>query len=918
MSIISNKDKKQTSYLTVLICYTFLAIALGAEIILNGISMMMLVQLAAKLVICWTIHFIKKIPYSVEKWISYALLLHGFLIYGMTPAHIMNLTPLTVGLIALYYAVEMYELIVVSTVVYFVTVIGNLLLHSKDFTFTPSFITSLVLGGIFVCLAAYVAKLLRERRAGETKEMVETIERLEEENRRTEDFLTNVSHELRTPINAVTGLTAVMLKNEEDADKRENLISVQKAGYRLFGQIEDILDYTEIDTGRITVSDDTYMLSSLINDIISEQNMTEGKENLELIFDIEAKIPAVLVGDSKKIKKIIKHLVDNAVKFTEEGGIYVRIYALKKSYGVNLCIQVKDTGIGMDAESLSKITERFYQSSGGRDRRAGGLGLGLPIVYGMAAVMNGFVHVESKAGSGTEVTVSIPQKVADESAGMKVENPSKLCLACYLMPEKYKVPEVRKFYDGMITNIARGLDVAVHRVFSPDELEKLVSMYRLTHLFLADEEYEADSEYIENLDSNIQVVLIADENYRPKENSRVKILHKPFYCFPVVNILNSDTVEELAIQGRRMVCPDVKVLVVDDEPMNRMVAEGMLKDYQITVRTAGSGMEAISICENEEFDVLFLDHMMPEMDGVETLKQLRRLKTGSADMFTAIAFTANAVSGAREMFLREGFDEFLSKPVEAPELERVLRKVLPKARIKFIEERETVRENQSFAEQKQSQQENRPDEIAALEAAGINTAAALGYCRNDREFYVQLLRKFVSDADYKAGEINKYFGKGDYENYRIQVHALKSSAKMMGADQLSNSAKDMETAAKDKDIDYILANHNALMEMYANAANTIGEAIGAVQSEDEADPEGTEITQEEFLSYLDELRACFDTYEADKAQNLISELSKTVYGGKSVRSLLQKIKRDVDDFEYETAAERTSTLAEKVKGGETL
>ena len=830
----------------------------------------------------------------------------------------MNLTSLTVGLIALYYAVEMYGLIAVSTVVYFVTVIGNLLLHSKDFTFTPSFITSLVLGGIFVCLAAYVAKLLRERRAGETKEMVETIERLEEENRRTEDFLTNVSHELRTPINAVTGLTAVMLKNEEDADKRENLLSVQKAGYRLFGQIEDILDYTEIDTGRITVSEDTYMLSSLINDIISEQNMTEGKENLELIFDIEAKIPAVLVGDSKKIKKIIKHLVDNAVKFTEEGGIYVRIYALKKSYGVNLCIQVKDTGIGMDAESLSKVTERFYQSSGGRDRRAGGLGLGLPIVYGMAAAMNGFVHVESKAGSGTEVTVSIPQKVADESAGMKVENPSKLCLACYLMPEKYKVPEVRKFYDGMITNIARGLDVVVHRVFSPDELEKLVSMYRLTHLFLADEEYEADSEYIENLDSNIQVVLIADENYRPKENSRVKILHKPFYCFPVVNILNSDTVEELAIQGRRMICPDVKVLVVDDEPMNRMVAEGMLKDYQITVRTAGSGMEAISICENEEFDVLFLDHMMPEMDGVETLKQLRRLKTGSADMFTAIAFTANAVSGAREMFLREGFDEFLSKPVEAPELERVLRKVLPKARIKFIEERETVRENQSFSTQKQSSQENRPDEIAALEAAGINTAAALGYCRNDREFYVQLLRKFVSDADYKAGEINKYFGKGDYENYRIQVHALKSSAKMMGADQLSNSAKDMETAAKDKNIDYILANHNALMEMYANAANTIGEAIGAVQSEDEADPEGTEITQEEFLSYLDELRACFDTYEADKAQNLISELSKTVYGGKSVRSLLQEIKRDVDDFEYETAAERTSTLAEKVKGGETL
>ena len=141
---MSNKDKNQTSYLTVLICYTFLAIALGAEIILNGTSMMMLVQLAAKLVICWTIHFIKKIPYSVEKWISYALLLHGFLIYGVSPAHILNLAPLAVGLTALYYAVEMYGLIIINTIVYFVTVIGNLLLHQNSFDFTPSFITSLV------------------------------------------------------------------------------------------------------------------------------------------------------------------------------------------------------------------------------------------------------------------------------------------------------------------------------------------------------------------------------------------------------------------------------------------------------------------------------------------------------------------------------------------------------------------------------------------------------------------------------------------------------------------------------------------------------------------------------------------------------------------------------------------------------
>ena len=325
-------------------------------------------------------------------------------------------------------------------------------------------------------LAQRLTKLLTDRRVQERKEMDVRIGHLEETNRRTEDFLTNVSHELRTPVNAVTGLTAVMLKNEEDPGKRENILSVQKAGHRLFRQIEDILDYTEISTGKVAVSEDMYMISSLVNDIIVENRMMGQKAGTELIFDIDAKIPAMLIGDGKKIKKIIKHLLDNSMKFTDGGGIYVRVYALSKPYGINLCICVKDTGIGMDEQSLEKITERFYQSSSGRSRKARGLGLGIPIVYGMVKAMEGFVHVESKAGSGTTVSVSIPQKVADDGPGMKVEDPAALCLGCYLKPDKYKVVEVRKFYDEMISHIACGLDVTVHRVFSVDELDMLLSM----------------------------------------------------------------------------------------------------------------------------------------------------------------------------------------------------------------------------------------------------------------------------------------------------------------------------------------------------------------------------------------------------------------------------------------------------------
>ncbi len=941
------QEKNKTSYLAMLICYTFLAAALAAEILLLGWEGGMVVQLAAELLICWLVHVLGKTSGNLEKWLYFALGMHGYVYHGLHAASIYSLAPLMIGIILLYFAVEEYNLIRLCALVYLGTLTANLLLASGTRSEWDALsVLRLVSGGVFLCLSVCLVKLLKERRLSDRKGVQDRIAELEEENQRTEDFLTNVSHELRTPINAVTGFTAMMLKNETDGGKRENLLSIQKAGYRLFRQIEDILDYTELGTGKMLAEEEPYMLSSLINDLLAEGTILDGKENLELIFDVEAKIPAVLIGDSRKIKKILRHLLDNAVKFTEEGGIYVRLYALPKEYGINLCIQVKDTGIGMDAESLSKITEKFYQSSRGRDRRAGGLGLGLPIVYGMASAMEGFVHLESSPDGGTTVTVSIPQKIGDDAPGMKVDNPSELCLACYLMPEKYRSPEVRKFYDEMITHIAQGLDISVHRVFQMEGMEKLVSMYRLTHVFLAKEEYEANPDYFENLDPEIQVVVVADGNYSPVSGSRVKILRKPFYCFPVVNLLNSTVKEEDAAQEGKMICPDVKVLVVDDEPMNRMVAEGILKDYQMKVQTAGSGMEALSICEKDNFDLIFLDHMMPGMDGVETLRHLRRMKSEAGEM-TVIAFTANAVSNAREMFLKEGFDEFLPKPVEEQELERVLKKVLPKSKISFQPlEQGTAASGQlgedaagtdgRGAESKPALKQdarkeegtpregkvsgtvqNAPGEAARLEEAGINTAEALSYCRNDWNFYLQLLEKFVADAPHKAEDIEGFYGNGDYDNYRIQVHSLKSTSRMMGADALSQMAKDLESAAKENDRAYIEAHHRELLEEYRKIAEKIREAVGGTDgAEPEGEAGGTEISREELLGYQTELGGCFEAFEADRAQKLIADLENTVLEGRSVRKMLETIKRDVEDFEYEAAAEKTSALAERLKGGE--
>lgn len=924
------QERQRATHLIILLVYTIATITLTGESLLLGWEMGAVMLLIIGLILSWGLHITEKIPESSRLWLYLVLTMLAFFFYGSHETSIYDLAPVMIVMIILYSFTEMYSTIRFCVATYFLTMCYDFIfVLGGSIDFTPLSITRTLLHMLLVYMAGYLIKVMMQRRKREKISTENRIDELEEANRRTEDFLTNVSHELRTPINAVTGITTVMLKNEENSDKRKDILSIQMAGRRLFNQIEDILDYTEIDTGRIRVSEDNYMISSIVNDIIIENQLSERENMPELIFDIDAGIPSVLLGDGKKIRKILKHLIDNSFKFTKKGGIYVRIYALRKTYGINLCIRVSDTGVGIAKEDMGRITERFYQSNGGRNRRAGGLGLGLPIVYGMVTAMEGFMQIESTVEKGTTVSVSIPQKVVDDEPGMVVKNRKNLCLASFLRMERYEIPEVRNYYNEAISHMVRGLDILLHKVFNIDELEKLISMYQLTHLFIGEQEYEENKSYFENLDQSIKVTIVADDDFVLPQTSRVKLLKKPFHSLAIVNILNAGTEDEVQMKEKRMICPDVRVLVVDDEPMNLMVAEGIFKDYQMRVTTAESGRKAIELCEREDFDLIFLDHMMPEMDGVETLKRLRRIYTGPGKVLTVIAFTANAVSGAREMFLREGFDEFVSKPIETLELERILRKVLPKSSIQFVDEnyRKNVKaentqmqataKDQMIDRQSQEKTSDK-DDMIRLEKIGIHTRSGIEYCRGDKEFYVELLTKFARDAKRKETEINHFFEEEDFENYGILVHALKSTAKMVGADSLSENAKQAEAAAKNHDADYIREHHGELISEYHEVVKGILEVfdLGEDVSTKAAQGDGTELSKDEFMQRLSELKEVLDTFEADKAESLISELGRGTYQGESISELLCDVQQDVDDFEFGAASEKVEAFIRKAEGGE--
>ena len=404
------KEKQRENHLIVLLVYTFFSLILMGESLLLGWEVGAIVLLLTALIGSWVIYITDMVSGGMRLWLYFALTMISCFFYGIHQTSVFDLAPLMILIMILFSITEKSSIIRLCVITYYLTMCYDFIFvlnHAIEFTALTVTRTLLHLG--LVLVSGCLVNLVLKRRKSERVYSDKKIEKLEETNRRVEDFLANVSHELRTPINAVTGISTVMLQKEEEQEKREQLSSVQMAGKRLFGQIEDILDYTEIDTNKIRLSEENYTPSLVVNDLVSEYWLKEEKQT-ELLFDYDTKIPPVLFGDERKIRKILKHLVDNAMKFTQEGGVYVRIFSLKKSYGINLCIEVSDTGRGISKIDQGRVFERFFRCDEGRDKETGGTGLGLAIVKHIVHYYQGNIVLTSKLDEGTTFKIILPKE----------------------------------------------------------------------------------------------------------------------------------------------------------------------------------------------------------------------------------------------------------------------------------------------------------------------------------------------------------------------------------------------------------------------------------------------------------------------------------------------------------------------------
>ncbi len=535
--------------------------------------------------------------------------------------------------------------------------------------------------GTFLAMYTF-SRITVSRRLLEKEKLDEWKKTVAENDHDIEDFLSNISHELRTPVNVINGMTTILQKEGDS----EGLTSIKEAGIRLQHQIEDIQDYTELKRGELSLEEENYMCLSLVNDVVANFRAMDKKNRLELVVDLDPKTPTLLKGDIRKLHKLFRHLLDNAVKFTKRGGVYIKVYSLPHEYGVNLMVEVTDTGVGMTRADMALVSSGMYQANKKRNRSTGGIGIGLPIVYGFVHKMDGFVKIESVKGKGTTVRLSIPQKVVDSSPCLAVKDGSRGGLAIYTKLEKYTVPEIRDFNKQMAINLAKGIDAKLYAVGEKRELDHLISDVNVSTVFVGQEEYEQEKDMLDELASQgYKVVISVDPDFDTPVGKGVLVMPKPIYGFPIVRILNDEYENEMLgneVKGK-LRFTGVSALIVDDEPMNLVVASGLLREYKMFADTAESGKDALEKYESGEYDVIFMDHMMPEMDGVEAMKRIRQLADSTGRSPIIIALTANALSGAREMFMKEGFDGFIAKPIDISEFERVMKNVLPEEMLHY-------------------------------------------------------------------------------------------------------------------------------------------------------------------------------------------------------------------------------------------
>ncbi len=493
------------------------------------------------------------------------------------------------------------------------------------------------------------------------------LEAAELANRTKGDFLANMSHEIRTPMNAIIGLSNIAIRQKPDKQTLDCLHNIKAASNTLLTIISDILDFSQMESGAIDIVPEPYYVESLLNDIVTLINVKLGSKNVDFLVEDSHCMPSILLGDSVRIKQILINLLTNALKFTDIGHIKLTLWTVPIANDqVLLKCSVEDTGIGILKENIPMLFQVFTQVDTKRNRNIEGTGLGLAIVKSLIDKMGGTISVESTYGKGSCFTFELPQVIKNSTP---------------LLPQKH----YDKYKIGVcLKNTAKA--ESMHRKLSSIGAKCTLfnNLYQppapldsFTHIFI-------DYNQLKNLDveslPDTSIIAISKNYFENRHFAHnVVFAYAPLTTIVVARLLDGYDLSRAKNNEKAssIILKDVTFLVVDDNKVNLIVAQKSFESYGAKVDTVLSGEEGIIAIQKKNYDMVFMDHMMPKMDGVETTILMRSLRGEQFQTMPIVALTANAVGDVRELFIEAGMNDYLSKPMVTKEFERVVRQWLP-------------------------------------------------------------------------------------------------------------------------------------------------------------------------------------------------------------------------------------------------
>lgn len=601
----------------------------------------------------------------------------------------------------------------------------------------------------------------------------------EDANRAKTNFVSNMSHEIRTPMNSIVGITEILLRSRHSPKEQEYLLNIQSSGRVLLTIINDVLDCSKMEAGKMQLFDEPYDTCSLFHDLRISMENRIGHSGLELIYDIDQDIPCKLKGDMGRIRQVIINLVNNAIKYTEKGSVRFSVHVRQKNTDkVMLYYEVADTGIGIRKEDQKILFDAFQRVEMDRNRYVEGTGLGLTISQNLVNMMGGVIEVESEYGKGSRFFFTIEQTIIDPTPVSAVN------------------------YNGQKDNVT---------------------------------EKEAECLFI---------------------------------------------------------APEAHILLVDDNELNLVVAKELLKPLRMQIDTAENGLQAVKMVRGSQYDLVLMDHMMPVMDGIEAAKAIRALPEDKYQKLPIIALTANAMVDARKEFLNAGMNGFVAKPIDFARICNQLKLWLPKDLVRDVPKEEAKK----LLADDLSDREIQPEDPQM----GFSFEEGVKHC-GSKAALMKTIRIFYRTIDSKANKIEQCLKEGLISDYVIEIHALKSSALLIGAVPLSEAAKELEGYGKQGKTELLEEKTPDLLAMYRDFKDILKPYA------DKEEAARQEASNGEWCQALQQIHQCIEQFDLDGVDRIMEKLEEYQIP-ECIRESMDQLRVYVADVSMEEIMELTDTM----------